>query len=169
MEYYLNQLTEYLARQSWHIVVLALVIATMSLLLRNKSAHVRYLLWLILLAKCLVPPLLTIPLAILPQAQIAEPPAEPVVEMPTTPFEPLNVTQVTPVITPEPIEIAQPTLLQKLAQIEPNQWLTIAWTLGTVAFFTVVLLKALRVNNWIKNTRTPLQLTYCVEYSHPSH
>jgi len=67
MEDYLSTITNYLLTQSWQIAVLVVVIAAVTLALKNRSAHIRYLLWLIVLAKCLVPPLVTIPLAILPQ------------------------------------------------------------------------------------------------------
>ena len=65
MENYLTEITSYLLTQSWQIAVLVGVIAAVSLALKNRSAHIRYLLWLIVLAKCLVPPLLTVPVAIL--------------------------------------------------------------------------------------------------------
>ena len=50
MENYLTQITNYLLTQSWHIAVLVVVIAAVNLVLKNKSAHIRYLLWLIALA-----------------------------------------------------------------------------------------------------------------------
>ena len=43
----LNELTRYLEAQSWQIAVLTITVAVVSFLLRNRSAHVRYLLWLI--------------------------------------------------------------------------------------------------------------------------
>ena len=61
---YLSQITDYLLTQSWQIAVLVIIVAAVNLLLRNRSAHVRYLLWLIVLTKCLVPPLLSVPLAV---------------------------------------------------------------------------------------------------------
>ena len=51
---YLSQITDYLLTQSWQIAVLVVIVAAVNLLLRNRSAHVRYLLWLIVLVKCLV-------------------------------------------------------------------------------------------------------------------
>ena len=67
METYLTQITDYLLAQSWQIAILVVTVAAATYVLRNKSAHVRYLLWLIVLAKCLVPPLMTVPVAVLPQ------------------------------------------------------------------------------------------------------
>ena len=71
MDNYFNQITDYLKTQSLQIAVLVVVIAAITLVLKNKSAHVRYLLWLVVLAKCLVPPFLTVPLAILPEPRVA--------------------------------------------------------------------------------------------------
>ena len=73
METYLTQIINYLLMQSWQIAILVVVIAAVNLVLKNRSAHVRYLLWLIVMAKCLVPPLVTIPLAVLPQDKMPEP------------------------------------------------------------------------------------------------
>ena len=52
---YLTSITNYLWTQSWQIAILAVIITAISMLLRNKSAHIRYLLWLVLLIKCLMP------------------------------------------------------------------------------------------------------------------
>ena len=73
MTTYLTQITDYLLTQSWQIAILVAAVATVNLALKNKSAHARYLLWLIVLAKCLVPPLLAIPLPVLPPERSAEP------------------------------------------------------------------------------------------------
>ena len=62
----LTHVSDYMLTQSWQIALLTLVVAIAIFALRNKTAHVRYLLWLIVLAKCLVPPLLTVPVAVLP-------------------------------------------------------------------------------------------------------
>jgi len=72
METYINQVATYLLAQSWQIALLAGIVGLTSCALRNRSAHIRYLLWLIVLAKCLVPPYLTIPLAVLPERSFAE-------------------------------------------------------------------------------------------------
>ena len=72
MESSLTQITNYLLTQSWQIAVLTLVIALISFLLKNKSAHIRYLLWMIVLAKCIVPPFYNIPLAILPEEELIQ-------------------------------------------------------------------------------------------------
>ena len=84
MDNYSNQISDYLQRQSWQIAVLVAVVAMVTLALKNRSAHVRYLLWLIVLAKCLVPPLLTVPLPVLPEQGVVTvfAPAEPIAAEP---------------------------------------------------------------------------------------
>jgi len=47
------------------LALLAVLVGLVSFALRNRSAHIRYLLWLIVLVKCLVPPYLAIALAVL--------------------------------------------------------------------------------------------------------
>ena len=69
MDAFLSEAVRYLTAQSWQIAVLTLVVAAATFALRRRSAHVRYLLWLIVLAKCLVPPLHAVPLRVLPQTR----------------------------------------------------------------------------------------------------
>jgi len=67
MDAMLNRITDYLQAQSWQIGVLVVTIALISWALQHRSAHVRYLLWLVVLAKCLVPPVVNVPLPVLPE------------------------------------------------------------------------------------------------------
>ena len=69
MEHFLTQTASHLWHQSWQIAAVFAAVASACRLLRRASAHGRYLLWLIVLAKCLVPPLVTVPLAVLPAAE----------------------------------------------------------------------------------------------------
>ena len=61
MESLLTTIVDYLWRQSWQIALLVVVVGLASWALRNRSAHVRYLLWLLVLAKCLTPPVAEVP------------------------------------------------------------------------------------------------------------
>ena len=72
MDAYVNSLASYLLAQSWQIAVLAAIVALISLALRNRSAHVRYLLWLIVLAKCIVPPVYSLRVPVLPERPLIE-------------------------------------------------------------------------------------------------
>ena len=161
MEEYLTQVTDYLLTQSWQIAVLVVAVAALSFVLKNKSAHVRYLLWLIVLAKCLVPPLLTIPLAVLPEEQ-------PLV-MPVT----ADTTGYGPVILPSaPIVMpAAPTLVERPPKFTIGQWFGFGWLLGAMAFIFAAVIKALRTNLWLWRDRRVLpreaQTRIAASFSNP--
>ena len=159
METYLTHIADYLLAQSWQIAVLVVVIAAVSSALRNKSAHVRYLLWLIVLAKCLVPPLLTVPLVILPQ----EKPAEPVRIFPATEMAALNpavadmATTEPPILPAEPAAMAPVSMArERPAKLTIRQWLGAAWLVGAITFLIFNLLKSVRANYWLWRKRKAL-------------
>jgi cytohesin len=148
MEDYLSRLTDYLLTQSWQIAVLVVVVATVSFALKNRSSHVRYLLWLVVLAKCLVPPLLTVPLAVLP------------VEEPVTTFEPADISMPEPVASTSVTELGPPVPRptaqitgEKPAKLTTRQWLGLAWIAGVTAFVLLAVTKALRTEFWLRRER----------------
>jgi beta-lactamase regulating signal transducer with metallopeptidase domain/regulation of enolase protein 1 (concanavalin A-like superfamily) len=158
METYLTQITDYLLTQSWQIAVLVVVIGATNLALRNRSAHVRYLLWLIVLAKCLVPPLLTIPLAILPQATLPEPIVESPYRDPAIDFE-MEITPVddAPLSLPSTFAAApQPIVADAVPRLTAPQWLGIGWIAGVTVFILAAVIKALRTELWLRRQRKPL-------------
>ena len=155
----LTQVTDYLFAQSWQIAVLVLVVAAMNYALRYKSAHIRYLLWLIVLAKCFVPPFYDIPLAILPAqdrtvpATISTPVeillSEPEVSYTMTP-ESSGLSSTSLEIPPVPVvEATNPRLTI-------SQWFGIGWLIGVCAFLVFNLLRALRANLWLWRYRKAL-------------
>jgi len=155
MENYLTQITNYLLAQSWQIAVLVMVIAAVCLVLKNKSAHVRYLLWLIVLAKCLVPPLVTIPLAILPQDKMQEPTLISSGEMPAVNVEMADTVTSEPIALPS-LVVTSPTIMERLARVTARQWLGFGWIVGVAAFLLFALIKALQTNVWLWRQRKPL-------------
>jgi len=146
MENYLTEITSYLLTQSWQIAVLVGVIAAVSLMLKNKSAHVRYLLWLIVLAKCLVPPLLTVPVAVLPERG------------PTAAFEPVAAHPVEPAVAPAaPVAVVPEVIaVRQTRKLTPRQWLGLGWLAGVGVFVLVAVAKALRTVFWLHRQRRPL-------------
>jgi len=162
MENYLASITGYLWDQSWQIAVLAPVVAVVSILLKSRSAHIRYLLWLVLLAKCLVPPLFSVPLPILPEDQIPQrsirfaiggPPVS--VTPAYTAMEEARATRPTP--------LAEPTALDRLSAITPSQWVGFAWVLGVLVLTLVAVTKASRVSRWLRQERMPVGAELQVE------
>ena len=62
----LNTVVGFLVEQSWQISIVVGLVLVACWILRNASAHWRYLLWLVVIAKCLMPPMVTLPLPVLP-------------------------------------------------------------------------------------------------------
>lgn len=146
METYLTQISNYLLRQSWQIAILVAVVAVVSWLLRNKSAHIRYLLWLIILAKCIVPLQITVPVAVLPEERSAL--VFEAVTMPNVKPLPLPSTPVSP--APNRTIASRPT------RLSPRQWLGLVWIVGVATFILVAIIKALRTQLWLQQERKPL-------------
>ncbi|MFH1883148.1 MAG: M56 family metallopeptidase [Planctomycetota bacterium] len=153
MENYLTQITNYLLMQSWQIAVLVVVITAVNLALKNKSAHMRYLLWLIILAKCLVPPLFTVSVAILPE------------EKPAMALEPVDISIAEPVVSSSAPVLTPPAHIvrEKPARVTARQWLGFGWIVGVAAFLLFALVKALRTDFWLWRQRKPLPAEPLIE------
>ncbi len=160
MNAFLNESVRYVAAQSWQIVVLAIVLAAVTFALRRRSAHTRYLLWLIVVAKCLVPPVQVVPLQVLPPGPsveilstgvlepmlIREPPVSTTSEPSSIPVPPV---QVSPLPAPgEPVATAR--------HLSATERLGIIWVAGVGVYLMTNLLRALRGHYRLRKTRTPL-------------
>jgi beta-lactamase regulating signal transducer with metallopeptidase domain/regulation of enolase protein 1 (concanavalin A-like superfamily) len=164
MQDYLTQLIDYLLRQSWQIAVLVLLIAAVSWLLRNRSAHTRYLLWLIVLAKCLVPPLLAIPLPVLPHEQPREPVSTAPLLIPAWTFDAEHMTNVEffelyshPVQSrAAPSAVQEPSKPTLRPTLTARQRLGLLWIGGVLVFIVAASTKALRTILWLRRKRKPL-------------
>jgi len=151
MDAYAKQVTGYLFAQSWQIALLAVVVGLISFALRHRSAHIRYLLWLIVLAKCLVPPYLTIPVAVLPQESFAEPLPHPV-----PPDIPAYRAAAPDVSRSARIEQVPKTPAPKTAALSPKETLVLVWLAGVLLFLVWVGSRAVRYTLWLRRRRTPL-------------
>ena len=135
-----------------------MAIAVISWLLRNKSAHVRYLLWLIVVAKCLAPPLVTISLAILPQESRQEPVVMPLTNALISAAQIVNTNEVESPAqnsTSSPVS-SRPIISERETTLTTRQWLVIAWITGVCTFALIVMIKALRTELWLKKQRKSL-------------
>ncbi len=164
---------EFLTSQSLHLVVLFVVIGLLTLLVRKQSAHLRYLLWLVMLVKCLVPPLWTIPMAILPQQ------AEPAVVTPqplamsevpqdfsvaTSPLSvptasvPMPEVDVNPPVTQEVVaeSVLPSSSTTWFERIDREQGVLVFWLAGVLVFLLITLYRVLRFGRWIRRMRQPL-------------
>ena len=150
----LTHISDYILTQSWQIALLTLVVAIAIFTLRNKTAHVRYLLWLIVLAKCLVPPFLTVPVAVLPQERFVGP-AVPLFS--DAPFMPATLAETpsprptarTPKVPVSPL--ALPTESQR--DLTTKQWLALVWVTGVGLYCLTALIQALRSSIWLHRRR----------------
>jgi len=152
----LTYISDYLIAQSWQIAILVLVIAMVNSRLQNKSAHIRYLIWLIVLAKCLVPPFYVIPLAILPEMHSTEQVSTSLpVEMLSVDSKVADMTLTEAPALPSvsfempPLPIAE----ESLPKILISQRFGSIWLLGASAFILFNLLKALRAHYWLLKRR----------------
>jgi ankyrin repeat protein/beta-lactamase regulating signal transducer with metallopeptidase domain len=150
---YLNQITGYLLMQSWQIAILVAVVAAVTLLLKNRSSHVRYLLWLIVLAKCLVPPLLSVPLPVLPEEQVSTLPAMPEDRIAVAFERPEMHMAEAPVSTAPSAAEPVTTVKKMLPHLSVRQWAGLGWIAGVTLFVLVAVTKALRTEFWLRRQR----------------
>jgi beta-lactamase regulating signal transducer with metallopeptidase domain len=153
MENHLTQITGYLLTQSWQIAILVAVVAAVTLLLKNRSSHVRYLLWLIVLVKCLVPPLLTVPLAVLPEEQVSALPAMPEDRIAVAIERPEMHMAEAPVSTAPSAAEPVTTVKKTLPHLSVRQWAGLGWIVGVTLFVLVAVTKALRTEFWLRRQR----------------
>ena len=148
----LTQISSYLLAQSWQIAVLIMAIALISFALRHRSAHIRYLLWLVVLAKCLVPPLLTVPVAVLPEKAVLDLATASVV-----------VPQASEAVAPEPVsppthvvQVPEPNTTVTQKSLSLSQTLALAWMAGAVLYGLAALMQALWSTIWLRRRRLEL-------------
>ena len=162
MEAMLMKISGFLWVQGWQVALLTVVVGLLTWALRNRSAHVRYLLWLIVLAKCVVPPVHTVRLPVLPLGTEVLPAwSEPAGKRPmverggTTQAAWHNPPQVpTDAIVP----IAEPMTTKPLGipRLATRAWFGIAWATGLGGFVLIVAIKALSTGLWLRRERKPL-------------
>jgi len=136
MDDLLTTVTEMILNQSLQVAALFVLVAFLCFLLRKADAHFRYLLWCIVIIKCLIPPLLTVPVEILPAKLEAE-----------------------PLVMTGPRAVA--TVLNERSDIcyrevfgrGPAFWLGAAWIAGASLFLLYALIKAIRVHIWLTRER----------------
>ena len=151
MDAYVNSVATYLFAQSWQIALLACIVGLISLALRNRSAHVRYLLWLIVLAKCLVPPIYSVPVAILPERSPVERLPHPVLQ--ETLVDDSVVTDAGASVTVEKVLIPREL---KPAVANTKEIIVFMWLVGAFLFLLWVGGRAVRYTLWLRCQRMPL-------------
>ena len=141
---YLVKITNYLWSQSCQLIILIIVIAALSWILKSRSAHIRYLLWLTVIGKCIIPPLFIIPLAILPQQKTFKqlsPSVESMIALNTSEVKDTAATQTKP----------NRFVIPSVGQITGVIWLA-----GVAVFCFISMSKILKSNLELKQQRRPL-------------
>ncbi|NQV34795.1 MAG: hypothetical protein HQ515_19030 [Phycisphaeraceae bacterium] len=160
----------FLVSQSTHLAVLFFVIWGLVALCHGKSAHLRYLLWAVILVKCLLPPVFTIPVAVLPGPVVTSP----VVESPEGPaerrvlqtansplppvVEPVVTTSVDlSTMTPAPvIEPQVPDRAPWWRTLDTQQRVLLVWGAGVVVIFLGTCVRALRFARILRRSRVEI-------------
>ncbi len=143
----LDFIFNYVLDQAVQVSVLVILVACLTFVLRNRSAHVRYLLWLVVLAKCLVPPLVTVSIP-----QVTLPAVTATADMS---FEDVTKTVVlfdgnrdhTDGVIPSSTPVS-PTGMNR-------SW-SLVWLWGCVAFLLLALVKACCLTMRLRQQRKPL-------------
>lgn len=167
MQNTLCDFADFLVQQSLQLCILFAIVFAATRCLRSACAHWRYLLWLVVIAKCLTPPLVDLPLPVLRSAPGAAPATE-VVER-TEPDPPpatilvakdLSLGDSTP--EPPPTSTAAPiprgvlSTPEPPARIAPSTWVVAIWFVGFVACFAVIARRFWQTQQRLRRTRKPV-------------
>ena len=145
-----DRLREYLMQQSWQIALLILLVALLNQALRNKSAHLRSMLWLIVLAKCLVPPMFSLPLAVLPTKAVEQW----VVQTSESSFSILaHEVHAKPPAETSPSIASSLMRVERLQRYVQRHSMILLWALVVAAFYGIVLIRALRIRSRLYRDR----------------
>lgn len=145
MDTYVNTVVSYLFAQSWQIALLVGIVGLISHALRNQSAHIRHILWLIVLAKCLIPPFLTVPLAVLPERDIS--PSGAGISQPEVYSVPENPASGGNDQQPQALKPSSPANRKLMAFV---------WIVGASLFGGWIGSRAVRYTTWLRKRRRPL-------------
>ncbi|MCP4452960.1 MAG: hypothetical protein GY809_15975, partial [Planctomycetes bacterium] len=160
----------FLVGQSTHLAVLFFVIWGLVSLCHGKSAHLRYLLWAVILVKCLLPPVFTIPVAVLPGPVVTSPVVEPaegpaessVLQTANSPVlqavEPVVTTSVDlSTMTPSPvIELQVPDRAAWWRTLETRQRVLLVWGAGVVVILLGTCVRAMRFAGTLRRSRVEI-------------
>jgi beta-lactamase regulating signal transducer with metallopeptidase domain len=153
-----SRLLDLLWLQSWQVAVLFALVGVACLFLRRASAHWRYLLWLVVLVKCLVPPIM--PIAVPGMAKTLEHirskgnsaiqdarSAGAATQISAAAPQPAVSAQTFSSVT----SLARPSMWSRF---DMRFWLVAAWAAGGLSYMMAALLKAWRIQLGLKQART---------------
>lgn len=163
MESVVNTIADYLVQQSLQVSLVFVLVLAGTWGLRKASAHWRYLLWLVVIGKCLTPTFLSLPLAVFPQdVELGR--SEPSVVRTVAMTERTEFDSA----ASEPHPVVPPTFDQQASvkstgervsnprganHVSRRTWLAVAWMLGVGMFLVYVSGKAWTTHQRLKRTR----------------
>ncbi len=159
----LNEIADVLVRQAWQVAVVFGLVWVCCTLLQRASAHWRYLLWLLVVTKCLTPPIVNIPVPLLTStAQVAPQPAASQIVT----NKPMNVDAESPFLAPlhsdfapdqsEPKLVTVRTTAQAAPQrLTPGEWLVSTWMLIAGIILASVVVRFCATDRQLKRLRVP--------------
>ncbi|MBM4103941.1 MAG: hypothetical protein FJ263_07805 [Planctomycetes bacterium] len=182
METLTAKILDYLKGQSFQVAVVFIAVLILTWLLRNRSAHIRYLLWLVVAIKCLTPPLVIFSVPVLPAETIPV-----IVPHQNSTIEP----QAAPIITEQPKSTETVTVLDnsqktfsnsienrtsKIENLSPRDRkpkiiniitstgvLLSVWAAGAMCYLLWALGKAVRLAVRLRRIRKPLPAQLMIE------
>jgi len=157
VDVYLNGIVRYLVAQSWQIAALTLAVALAAWALRRRTAHIRYLLWLIVLARCLMPPVWAVPLRVLPERTtspelVEAPVAESVAIQRKSPTRAAAAPQSPADPRRGPVQAHDTAEKPR----DLHAWVGMAWIAGAGSYLILNVLRGLRGRRWLRKKRRPL-------------
>jgi beta-lactamase regulating signal transducer with metallopeptidase domain len=169
METILNNLADFLVQQSLQLCFVFAIILVASRWLPAASAHWRYLLWFVVIAKCLSPPAVSLPLSIWSSdsSTVASTPVDGLIE-PSQFHTPVESKE----ILPQSTALAQPkgesansqTLISPPTPGKPTRiassrvWLATAWLVGFAVCFGLIARRIWQTQQRLRQTRTPVDI-----------
>lgn len=116
-------ISDYLLGQGIQIATIFAVVWAACFLLRRRSAHLRYLLWLLVIAKCIFPSVMKVSLAVLPEKEQAVVAAEVIEYTPAAAVVGV-VGEFNNVVYEMPV-FAEPSFFDRLRDISTASWVGI--------------------------------------------
>ncbi len=170
----LTAVADFLMRQSLQIAAVFLLVAVVCWGLRKTSAHWRYLLWLVVLAKCLAPGLISVPLPVLPPTTEPQPTrtdamhSRDMLGSPVAMPSPVAAAESEmALVSPEPVATRKRTtrpatvaqsdvhVARTIWMVELNWrgWLAAVWCSGVATCLTYISIRALATHRRLKRMR----------------
>ncbi|HML76369.1 MAG TPA: M56 family metallopeptidase [Anaerohalosphaeraceae bacterium] len=166
---------DFMTTQSVQVALVFGVVAGVNWMLRNRSAHIRYLLWLVVLVKCVTPPIVTFSLPVLPGETTLQMPSA--VRSETMDYglvEPAAVkteaVEKTAVPVPEKTQVNLATV-EPLAAAQTERpalsksimlWVVL-WAAGAACYLLWALGRAILLGRRLKHSRRPLPAELMIE------